>query len=222
VHGGSDGSTHRQWQEGTDYDPHIDDAMQHSRWLQIKRTLKLNNNEKTPKRGETGYEPAHKFDYLWKTIVHNVNAVTKQAYLNLTGDETSWGHQGWGEPGSGLVKRILNKPGVCKGGQIVLLCDQDRIQPCEYVHQHKLWDKPAGFTAEGPNEARMLIDKIDDMIIGESMEENKHTKKIVTTRPGVTFDNYFSGNNIFDYARQKGFGLCTTVWHNRLPKGLRI
>jgi hypothetical protein len=151
--------------------------MQHSRWLQSKRTLKLNNNEKTPKKGETGYEPAHKFDYLWKTIVHNVNAVTKQAYLNLTGDETSWGHQGWGEPGSGLVKRILNKPGVCKGGQIVLLYDQDCIQLRAYVHRHKLWGKPAGFTAEGPNEARMLIDKIDDMIIGESMEENKHTKK---------------------------------------------
>eukprot|EP00957_Ditylum_brightwellii_P188523 14352308-Ditylum_brightwellii.AAC.1 len=125
--GGSDGGIHRQWQEGADYDPHIDDTMQHSKLLQIKRTLKLNNNEKTSKRGEAGYDPAHKFDFLWKTIVHNFNAVTKQARLDLTGDETSWGNQGWGEPESGLVKRILNKSGVCKCGQIVLLCDQDRI-----------------------------------------------------------------------------------------------
>eukprot|EP00957_Ditylum_brightwellii_P033792 2560981-Ditylum_brightwellii.AAC.1 len=84
VHGRSDGGIHRQWQEGADYNPHTDDAMQHSRWLQIKRTLKLNNNGKTPKKGEAGYAPAHKFDYLQKTIVHNVNAVTKQACLNLT------------------------------------------------------------------------------------------------------------------------------------------
>eukprot|EP00957_Ditylum_brightwellii_P090039 6857219-Ditylum_brightwellii.AAC.2 len=41
-----------------------------------------------------------------------------------------------------------------------------------------------------------------------------------TARPGITFDNYFSGNNIFDYAGQKGFGLCTTVRRNRLPKGV--
>eukprot|EP00957_Ditylum_brightwellii_P189867 14454608-Ditylum_brightwellii.AAC.1 len=30
--------------------------------------------------------------------------------------------------------------------------------------------------------------------------------------PGITFDNYFSGDNVFDYTGQKGFGLCTTSW----------
>eukprot|EP00957_Ditylum_brightwellii_P192874 14685302-Ditylum_brightwellii.AAC.1 len=60
--------------------------MQHSRWLQIKRTLKLNNNEKTPKKGEAGYDHTHKFDYLWKAIVHNV---MKQAGDIRDGE--SWG-----------------------------------------------------------------------------------------------------------------------------------
>eukprot|EP00957_Ditylum_brightwellii_P051947 3940229-Ditylum_brightwellii.AAC.1 len=100
---------------------------------------------KHQKKGGAGYNPAYKCDYLWKTIVNNVNAVTKQACLDLTGDKISWGHQGWGKSGS------------------------------------------------------------DDMIIGESMEENKHIKEIFTTTPGITFDNYFSGDNIFDYAGQKGF-----------------
>eukprot|EP00957_Ditylum_brightwellii_P118935 9070821-Ditylum_brightwellii.AAC.1 len=66
----------------------------------------------------------------------------------------------------------------------------------------------------------MLIDKIDDMIIGESTEENNQIKKYFTITPGITFENYFSGNNIIDYAGQKGFGLCTTVWRGRLPKGV--
>ena len=38
--------------------------------------------------------------------MHNVNALTKEACLNLTGDETRWGHQGWGEPQSGMVRWV--------------------------------------------------------------------------------------------------------------------
>eukprot|EP00957_Ditylum_brightwellii_P125388 9556787-Ditylum_brightwellii.AAC.1 len=60
----------------------------------------------------------------------------------------------------------MNKPGVSKGGQIVLVCDQEQICPCAYVHCHKMWDTPTGFT-EGTNDKRMIVDKLKGMIIGD-------------------------------------------------------
>ena len=78
-----------------------------------KRYTKLNNNEATQKRGEDGYKPAHKFDLIWRTSVKNFNAPTKEACIYLTGNETSWVHQGWGEPQIGLASIIINNIGVC-------------------------------------------------------------------------------------------------------------
>ena len=64
VHGGSVGVMYWKWVEGSDYDEVIVESINHLRWLQIKRTVKLNNNANLPKRGETGYDPAYKFDLL--------------------------------------------------------------------------------------------------------------------------------------------------------------
>ena len=58
VRGGSVGARYGQWVDGSDYDEVIADLTNHSRWLQIKRTVKLNNNSTSPKRGEPGYDPA--------------------------------------------------------------------------------------------------------------------------------------------------------------------
>ena len=55
---------YRRWVDRSDYDEFILESINHSRWLQIKRTVKLNNNANLPKRGETGYDPAYKFDLL--------------------------------------------------------------------------------------------------------------------------------------------------------------
>ena len=49
------------------------------------------------KRGDTNYEPAYKFDLIYKAIVHNVNVITKWADLDQSGDETTWGHGVFGE-----------------------------------------------------------------------------------------------------------------------------
>eukprot|EP00957_Ditylum_brightwellii_P126734 9659495-Ditylum_brightwellii.AAC.1 len=51
--------------------------------------------------------------------------------LDLCGDKAGWGHQGWGESGSGLCKCILNKPGI------VMLSDVDCIRPHAYMNRHK-------------------------------------------------------------------------------------
>ena len=126
--------------------------MTHCHWLQIKRVIKLNNNTLSPKHGQPGYDPAYKFDMLYKTLVHNVNAITKTAALDLCGDETTWGHGGYGEAGSGLCGRITGKPGITKGGQIVILSDVGSVRPHAYMHHHKLHEKPTGWTAMGPIE----------------------------------------------------------------------
>eukprot|EP00957_Ditylum_brightwellii_P015729 1186195-Ditylum_brightwellii.AAC.1 len=70
-----------------------------------KEEIILNNNETTPKRGEENYDPAHKLDLIWDVLTHNTNAITKHACLDVVGDETIWGHQGFGEPASGLAKK---------------------------------------------------------------------------------------------------------------------
>eukprot|EP00957_Ditylum_brightwellii_P042106 3189314-Ditylum_brightwellii.AAC.1 len=93
---GSNGAIYRQWQEEeSDHDVHIDEAMSRHHYLQIKWCVKLNNNETTPKRGEENYDPDHKFDLVWDVLTHNTNAITKYTCLDVVGDETSWGHQGF-------------------------------------------------------------------------------------------------------------------------------
>ena len=79
-------------------------------WLELKRVIKLNNNLTAKKQGEVGYNPAYKYDMIFDVLTSNVNALTLRAGLDLCGDETTWGHQGFGEPGSGIVSLILNKP----------------------------------------------------------------------------------------------------------------
>ena len=44
VRGDSVGAMYWRWVDGSDYDEVIADSINHSQWLQIKRTVKLNNN----------------------------------------------------------------------------------------------------------------------------------------------------------------------------------
>ena len=68
-----------------------------------------------------------------------MNTITIEACLDITVNETSLVHQGWGEPKSGLVRIIINNPGFCKGGQFVHVSDVDSIWMWPYFCQHKLW-----------------------------------------------------------------------------------
>ena len=43
-----------RWVDGSDYDEVVAESIDHSRWLQIKRIVKLNNNDTSPKRGDPG------------------------------------------------------------------------------------------------------------------------------------------------------------------------
>ena len=56
-------------------------------------------------------------------MVYNFNAITKFADENQTVDETTWGHAGYGESGSGITTRLMNKK-VNKGGQTTIMKKQ--------------------------------------------------------------------------------------------------
>ena len=111
--------------------------MSYQRWLQVKRVKKLCNNDSSPKRWQDGDDPSYKYDYIWKTIFHIVNYVTKRAELNATTDETSFTTASPGEAGAGITFRLVEKPGVSKRGQTTVsfyaLCV--RLQAYNYRHK---------------------------------------------------------------------------------------
>ena len=87
VRGGSNGEMYMRWQQGAVHYFYIDECTSNCRWLHIKMCIKLNNNEANTKRGKDRYNPAHKFDFIWRTLVHNVNALTKESCIDINGDE---------------------------------------------------------------------------------------------------------------------------------------
>ena len=66
VCGGSQGALHNHWDENDAlYQEEIADAMSHTRFLQLKRTYKLNNND----HDKGNEDPCRKFDLIYKAIV---------------------------------------------------------------------------------------------------------------------------------------------------------
>ena len=129
------------------------------------------------KKGEEGYDPAYKFDYIWDTIIHNVNAVALNAELDLCGDETTYATASFGEKGSGLTGRIKGKPGVAKGGQIILVSDVHRIRSRAYVHRHKIHKDPDhDMTGMGMIEVKLVLEKLKKMISCNGEQNNQDIK----------------------------------------------
>jgi len=193
--GGSDGDIHCRWKTPGCIDDDIVNSITLQRWLEIKRVIKLNNNNSPrPKRGEPRYEPAYKYDYIWKTLVHNTNFVSLWAALLITGDETTWGFGGFGEPG--IVLRRKGKPGISKGGQTVLLSDYNWVRPRAYMHRHNYHDKK-GWTAMGMVEVRTLAEELLPLIRKDADDvAAETTAKLFYKAPCMCWDNYFSGDLI--------------------------
>lgn len=195
-------------------DKDIAKAFTKTRWLQLKRCVKSQNNLTSKKRGEEGCDPAHKCDPIFKSIVNNVNAVTKRASLDACGDEATFAHNGHGEAGSDLVKLALGKPGVTRGAQIVLPMDTDWLKPRAHVHHHKLQN--GAHSWQGPSEVRLICEKLEPMIATgaeeESIDDDKINKPqpICSEAPHMTWDDHFSGDPIIECACHKGFGLTMT------------
>ena len=109
---------------GAAYDDDIAQGMNYQHWLQIKRVKKkLCNNNKETKKGQEGYSPSYKFDYMWRCLIYNINFLPKHVELDICGDETCWATASYGEAGAGLTFQMTNKPGITKGGHPVLVSD---------------------------------------------------------------------------------------------------
>jgi hypothetical protein len=104
--GGTRGAIHLRWKPGQDiYNEKIARSLTHTRFLQLKRVLKLNDNDRTPKKGQPGHVPCSKYNLIYEAIVHNTNVLTTYADIDQCLDETTWGYGGFGEAGSGVVSR---------------------------------------------------------------------------------------------------------------------
>jgi len=222
VLGGSRGAILRRFDrrrsDNTSFCRRIADTMTPSRFLEIKRAIKLNNNLTATQHGEPNHDPAQKYDYIFKCVVHNTNALTKHACLDLCGDETTWMNASWAEKGSGIIRRGIEKPGGSKGGQLALVTDVDRIRVRAHVHRHKL--HPKHFTTEGANEVKMICDQLLEMLINQEDDDSVNPympKQIFREKPHITWDNYFSGDQTMQCIAEKGLGITCTVNRDCLP-----
>jgi len=172
-----------------------------------------------PKRGEEGYDPAYKYDYMLDTLVKNTNYFTDQAEMDLTVDETSWSFGGFAEALAKLVFKVYGKPGVSRGGQIVCAIDRTRCRIRAYTHRHGCHPSfGKGWGAEGPSELRRLVDKLEKLVGFRTGHEDV---KVFPEPLHITGDNYFSGDIIMNYLGERGFGALITCMRNRLPKGIK-
>ena len=105
---GNPGTLPHRWKPSDPrYDRVIAESMPYTRFLQLKRYMKLNNNSTEPKRGTANYDPCCKYDMIFKVLVHNMNYATKYADLDPSMDESTWGFGGFsGDAGW----RLMNKP----------------------------------------------------------------------------------------------------------------
>jgi hypothetical protein len=89
------------------YDSCMDNSISVTHFKMIKQFFKLNNNLMDAKKGDAGYNPCAKYDFIYKVLIHNMNYVTQRADLDATIDESTWGFGGFsGECGG----RLINKP----------------------------------------------------------------------------------------------------------------
>ena len=165
-------------------------------------------------------------------MTHNCNAVSEYADETLTLDETTWGHNGYGEAGSGITSRLMNKK-VNKGGQTTIITDSRRFRPRACIHRHKLHPPCDGQTRRGTNELAYLLKDIEKMLISPSVvvpasvpagpvqatpTQELPQRKIFRTKPTVCADNFFFDDKMLELIGEKGFSSIGTCARNCLPK----
>jgi hypothetical protein len=77
------------------------------------------------------------------------------------------------------------------------------------------------YNQKGPSEVRMIYEQLEELM--ESVESETaqwRRPRILHQQPHITWDNFFSGDEIMMYAAEKGFGLTMTCHRDRLPKGI--
>ena len=108
---GSPGTPKYRWVKKDDrFRDEFSNSITYSRYLEIKRYFKLNFNHEEAKRGTPEYDPCAKYDYIVKTLIHNMNYCTAAADLDQTIDESTWPSAGYsGEAGGQLINKPVSK-----------------------------------------------------------------------------------------------------------------
>ena len=119
-----------------------------------------------------------------------------------------------------MAGRIMGKPGVLKGGQIVMISGVNRMRPRAYMHWHKLHENPIGWTAVGPLEVRRFMEGVRKMVIDEEDVVQAETPKVFREKPHTTWDKSFSGDLVMDWLGHNGFRATMTCRRDRLPSGV--
>jgi hypothetical protein len=111
ARGGNPMTLHFRWMESDpDYDSKISAAISQTRWCQIKQVFKLQNNFVEPSRGAHGYNPAFRYDPIFKAMCFNMNYFTLKADDDFGVDESTWGFMGnSGECGGRLMNKMVSK-----------------------------------------------------------------------------------------------------------------
>jgi hypothetical protein len=217
VRGGSNGAILRRFNKedkNTAYCPYIANAFTKTRWLQLKRVIKLNDSTNIKKKGDTGYEPAYKYDMIFDVIISNVNYLTKEAALDMCGDEMAYAHEGYGEADSGLVRLIMGKPGVTCGGQIVIVNDVGRIRPRAYTHRHRCHEGES--SVGGPNKVKHLVTKLlTELWTVLSTHEDLACKTVHHVGQLL-----FRRECVAIWCADQGFSMTSTLRRDRFPQGV--
>ena len=189
VWGGGDGAIYRCWNQGSESsDEFIQSTMSLQRWFQLKRVFKLNNKNTAKPIKRSEYNPCINYDTSFYVIINNTIALTNYANLDWTGDETIWPHKIFGKKGAKKLYRVVEKPGILKGGQIAIFSATNRICQYWYQHRHKFIPRYApDFNAEVTAEVRTLIGTLE-----KNIEDRDGDKKKTFQYPfHQTWDNYF-------------------------------
>ena len=78
------------------------------------------------------------------------------------------------------------KPGVSKGGKLVIISDVNRMWPRAYMYRHKLHKNPTGWIAAGPLEVRRVMEGVSKMVIDEEDVVKRDTRKMFREKPHTT------------------------------------
>lgn len=216
VKGGTGGAMLRRFNqsERTAYDSHIANAFTKERWLLLKRIYKLNINTPAKKKGMAEYNPAYKYDFIFDVIISNVNAITKDACLDLCGDEITYTHQEYDQSprSTQRFQGFLKKP---LGVQMVIISDVDRLRPRAYLHRHKRHKHE--LKLQGPSEVKHILDCLTPLI---DRNELAPRRGIFRSKPHLTWDNFFPSEEIFEHAAEHGYGLTMLLRGDRIPTGI--
>jgi hypothetical protein len=115
----------------------------------------------------------------------------------------------------------MGKPGITKGGQTVIISDIDCLRPRAYIHRHKKHEKPRGWGKQGPFEVKCILEDVKKMMPMDDGDNGGDDRMCLwDEHPHCTWDNYFSGDQIFDHMGNLGFGALMTCRRDRLPSGI--